>query len=79
MEDKLTQLKDVKDSDNLEEIKKRLEAVTTELNNLSQKLYQQNGAQPGAEGQAQGQAKSDDDVVDADYEVVDDDDEENRK
>ena len=79
VEDKLTQLKDVKDSDNLEEIKKRLEAVTTELNNLSQKLYQQNGAQPGAEGQAQGQAKSDDDVVDADYEVVDDDDEENRK
>lgn len=79
VEDKLTQLKDVKDSDNLEEIKKRLEALTTELNNLSQKLYQQNGAQPGAEGQAQGQAKSDDDVVDADYEVVDDDDEENRK
>ena len=77
VEDKITALKDVVGGNDPDEIKKRTEALTGELNTLSQKLYAQTGAQagaqPGAEAQAgAGQAQGDD-VVDADYEVVDDD------
>lgn len=82
MEDKITALKDVVGGNDPDEIKKRTEALTGELNTLSQKLYAQTGAQagaqPGAEAQAgAGQAQGDD-VVDADYEVVDDDNKEEK-
>ncbi len=82
VEDKITALKDVVGGNDPDEIKKRTEALTGELNTLSQKLYAQTGAQAGAQpgtetqagaGQAQG-----DDVVDADYEVVDDDNKEEK-
>lgn len=73
VEEKITALKDVVGSENLDDIKKRTEALTGELNTLSQKLYAQAGqpageanAEAGAQGAGQG-----DDVVDADYEVVD--------
>ena len=82
VEDKITALKDVVGGNDPDEIKKRTEALTGELNTLSQKLYAQTGAQagaqPGAEVQAgAGQAQGDD-VVDADYEVVDDDNKEEK-
>lgn len=82
VEDKITALKDVVGGNDPDEIKKRTEALTGELNTLSQKLYAQTGAQagaqPGAEAQAgAGQAQGDD-VVDADYEVVDDDNKEEK-
>lgn len=82
VEDKITALKDVVGGNDPDEIKKRTEALTGELNTLSQKLYVQTGAQagaqPGTEAQAgAGQAQGDD-VVDADYEVVDDDNKEEK-
>ena len=56
--------------------------MTGELNTLSQKLYAQTGAQagaqPGAEAQAGAGKAQGDDVVDADYEVVDDDNKEEK-
>ena len=75
VEEKITALKDVVGGENLDDIKKRTEALTGELNTLSQKLYAQAGQQAGeanAETGAAGQGAQGDDVVDADYEVVDD-------
>ena len=63
------ELKKVLGSENVEEIKSKIEELTQELNKMSEKLY----AQAGQQGQA-GQQKKDD-VVDADYEVVDEDEE----
>ncbi len=75
--DKITRLKDVASGEDAEEIRKRTEALTSELNQLSQKLYAQTGQQPGAEASDAAHTQSSDDVVDADYEVVDDDEEKN--
>ncbi|PMS08562.1 molecular chaperone DnaK, partial [Trinickia caryophylli] len=61
-------------SDNLEEITAATEALTEIVQALSVKLYEQSAAEQGAEGE-QGAADSNfkkDNVVDADYEVVDD-------
>lgn len=68
----------------LEAIKKDSEELTKPLYELSTKMYEQAQAAAGAEGAqagagpeaAQGQGKADDNVVDADYKVVDD---ENKK
>ncbi|GGD71641.1 molecular chaperone DnaK [Paenibacillus nasutitermitis] len=63
------------ESDNLEEIKAATEALTEIIQQLSVKLYEQAAqAEQGAEGpQADaGADKGKDNVVDADYEVVDD-------
>ncbi|WP_276874087.1 molecular chaperone DnaK [Levyella massiliensis] len=82
VEDKITALKDVVGGNDPDEIKKRTEALTGELNTLSQKLYAQTGAQagaqPGTEAQAGAGKAQGDDVVDADYEVVDDDNKEEK-
>ncbi|MDD7434339.1 MAG: molecular chaperone DnaK [Peptoniphilaceae bacterium] len=76
VEEKITALKDVANGEDLNEINKRMEALTAELNTISQKLYQQTGAKPEAgEGE---QKKASEDVVDADYEVVDDDENEQK-
>ena len=66
IEDKNKELKDVLNSDNVDEIKKKIEELTTELNKMSEKLYA--NVNPN-------QQKPEDDVVDADYEVVDEEDE----
>ena len=59
-------------TDNLDEIKSKTEELTKELNDMSQRLYQNVGN--NAQGnQSQGNNNDDDDVVDADYEVVDED------
>ncbi len=62
------------ESDNVEEINAATEELTQIIQQLSVKLYEQAGQQPGAEGAADagGEAKGRDNVVDADYEVVDD-------
>lgn len=70
IEAKNKELKDALNTDNVEDIKKKIEELTQELNTMSQKLYANTGAQNSGQNQ-----KSQDDVVDADYEVVDDDEE----
>lgn len=60
-------------SGNIEDIKKDSEALTTPLYELSSKMYEQAAAQEQAQGASQGEQKSDDNVVDADYTVVDED------
>ncbi len=64
------------ETDNLEEINAATEALTEIVQQLSMKLYEQaaqaeQGAEAGA-GASEGAAKKDN-VVDADYEVVDED------
>ncbi|MUK87078.1 molecular chaperone DnaK [Ornithinibacillus sp. L9] len=70
------ELKKALESNDLEEIKAKKEALEEQVQQLSVKLYEQMAAeQQAAQGQ-EGQ-KQDDDVVDADYQEVDD--EENKK
>ncbi|EFK39490.1 MULTISPECIES: molecular chaperone DnaK [Peptoniphilus] len=76
IEDALEALKSVKDSDNLEDIKKKTEDLTQAFYSVSEKIYKDN-ANKGQADNSQGQ-KSDDDVVDADYEVVDDEEDSNK-
>lgn len=77
IEEKLQTLKKALEGDNVEEINKGTEELTNAFHVLAQKMYQ--GAQ--AEGQApnpeeEAKKQDDDNVVDADYEVVDDEDKE---
>ena len=64
IESKKEDLKNSLNSDDIKEIKSKTEALTSELHKLSEKLY----ADAGAQGE---QSAPQDDVVDADYEVVD--------
>ena len=69
IEKAVEELKAVKDGEDLEEIKANTENLTQAFYKISEELYKaQAQAQQGAEGEAQ----HDEDVVDADYEVVDD-------
>ena len=79
IEAKIEELKKVKDSDDIEAVKKAMEEANEAFYSVSQKIYQQTGAQPGAEGVdpnmgAQGgtTGSQDDNVVDADFKVDDD-------
>ena len=61
----------------LEEIKAKIEALTNEFHIMSTKLYEQaqaaaGGTDPGQGDFGQAQQAPDDNVVDADFEVVDD-------
>jgi molecular chaperone DnaK len=69
--------------DDISEVRSAMEGLNGALNELSTKLYQQSGAQSGQPGGGAGQPGGEpagdgtgdkDDVVDADYEVLDDDD-----
>lgn len=94
IEDANAALKSALDANNPDDIKAKMEALTTKFNEVSTKLYQQAGAQAQAEGQgfdpnagaagsgftgdqgAQGSGfggNADDNVVDADFTVVDED------
>ena len=64
---KLEELKTALTTDNVEDIKAKNDALTQEFYKLSEKLYQ------NANPQGQGAEQKKDDVVDADYEVVDED------
>ena len=75
----IEELRQVKDGDNLEEIKNASEKLTGHLHELSSKLYEQQQAQAQASGGdpagGAGDAASpgeEEEVVDADYEVEDD-------
>jgi molecular chaperone DnaK len=64
-------LKQALESDNLDDIKAKKEALEQEVQALSVKLYEQ-AQQQAQQAQSQEQAGNDDDVVDAEYEEVDD-------
>ena len=68
VEEKLEALKKALEGEDNEEIKTKTEELTEAFYAISQKLYEQN-AEAGGEGE--GNAGAADDVVDADYEVVD--------
>jgi molecular chaperone DnaK len=81
VEEKLEALKKVKDGEDVEAIKKATNDLTEAFYAISQKLYQQSGADAGPDmgnmggnaESAQGSAHaSDDNVVDADFKVEDD-------
>ncbi|MFA5527744.1 MAG: molecular chaperone DnaK [Peptostreptococcales bacterium] len=65
---------------NIEEIKAKTEELTTLFHGLSQKLYEQTSqGGAGEQGTQADEAAQDDNVVDADYEVVDDDEQNEKK
>lgn len=66
---KVEALKSILDSGDINDIKAKTDDLTQEMYKLSSKLYENTAQQPGASQES----KKDDDVVDADYEVVDDD------
>lgn len=76
IESAVEDLKKAVESNNVDDMKAKTEALTNEFHALSSKLYQQqasqNATQGASETDSQG-ASHDDNVVDADYEVVDDD------
>ncbi|WP_353096090.1 molecular chaperone DnaK [Tissierella praeacuta] len=68
VEAKLEELKKSLEGDNYDEIKKKTEELTEAFYSISQKMYENAGGNPGEDT-----SKANDDVVDADYEVVDED------
>ena len=66
----IEELKAVKDSDNLDEIKAKTEELTKAFYAVSEEIYK--NANPN-QGQGDTTSKPEEDVVDADYEVVDED------
>ncbi|WP_026476288.1 molecular chaperone DnaK [Alkaliphilus transvaalensis] len=66
-------LKKAIEADNLEDMKKGVEDLTNAFHAISQQMYQQTGAE-GANPEAEAQGAQDDNVVDAEYEEVSDDD-----
>ncbi len=78
IEDKLEELKKVKDGEDIEAIKKATEELTQAFYAVSSKLYQQEGAQAGPDmgnmggADAHAENANDDNVVDADFKVEDD-------
>lgn len=73
IQEKIDQLRKALEGSNVEEIKAKTEELSQEFYSISQKLYQQ-ASQGTQTGSASNDAKGNDDVVDADYEVMDDDD-----
>ncbi len=67
VQEKLEALKKSLETDDTDDIKNKTEGLQEEFHAISQKLYEQAGG-------GQGGANPQDDVVDADYEVVDEDD-----
>ncbi|NLJ79239.1 MAG: Hsp70 family protein, partial [Tissierellia bacterium] len=72
VEEKLDALKKALEGDDIEDIKAKTEELTQEFYQISQKMYEQAQEQGADAGAGAG---ADDDVVDADYEVVDDEEE----
>ncbi len=70
IESAVEKLKEVNKGTDLQAIKDATDAVQQAFYKVSEKLYQQSGAQPGA-GAGTGYQGGSDDVVDADYETVD--------
>ena len=68
----LEDLKKALEGTDIEDIKKKTEVLTNEFHTLSSKLYQQAQQAGGGEADGQEEAPKDENVVDADFEVVDD-------
>ncbi|OPL07785.1 MAG: molecular chaperone DnaK [delta proteobacterium ML8_F1] len=70
IEEKREALKQALDNDDADGMKLGIKELTEAINPIAERLYKKNAAQEGAADQTADSA--DDDVVDADYEVVDD-------
>ncbi len=71
---KLDNLKKANESDDIEKIKKSVDDLNTAWQKVSQQMYQQAQNQQDSQPQPENNKKESDDVQDADYEVVEDDD-----
>jgi molecular chaperone DnaK len=85
IEEGLKELEKVKSSENIEEIEAAMKKVESASHKLAEKMYQKvqaaggAGAPPPDMNANQGEARGDDNVVDADFEVVDEDDKKKKK
>ena len=79
IQEKLDKLKETLKGTNTEDIKKATEDLTNIFYGISSKIYQQQQAQNPGQNPNQGQGQNNqDNVYDADYKVVDDDNKENK-
>ena len=74
IQDKIDQLKKALEGSNVDDIKAKTEELSQEFYSISQRLYQQQANTGTQTGGTSNNKKGNDDVVDADYEVMDDDD-----
>ncbi len=70
VETKLEELKNALESDNMDDIKKKTEELNEEFYKISEKLYADASPEDGGQG---GETQPEEDVVEGDYEVVDED------
>jgi molecular chaperone DnaK len=75
IDDDLANLKKELEGSDTEAIKKATEALTESFHAVSQKMYEQAAQQTQENGQAGENPQDDDNIVDADYKVVDDEEE----
>lgn len=73
VEEEVAKLKKALEGDNIEEIKTQTEQLTNAFHVIAQKMYEQTAAQQGEAQGSEENGPKDDNVVDADYEVMDDD------
>ncbi|HHT50314.1 MAG TPA: molecular chaperone DnaK [Eubacteriaceae bacterium] len=74
IEDKLAKLKKELEGNNTQDIKKATEELNESFHAISQKMYEQAAQQAQAEDSQEGKTpQEDDNIVDADYKVVDED------
>ena len=73
IENAVSDLKSALEGDDKEQIEAKTAALGEASSGLAQRLYEQQAAEGGAEGEAGSEAPADDDVVDAEFEEVDDD------
>ena len=77
IENAITDLETANKSDDIESIKKKMDALMKAMEPISQRIYQeasQADAAPKSGAQESQESKADDNIVDADYKIVDDDD-----
>jgi molecular chaperone DnaK len=76
----ITDLETANKSDDIEAIKKKMDALMKTMEPISQRIYReasQADAAPKSGAQESQESKADDNIVDADYKIVDDDNEKN--
>jgi len=77
IENAITDLETANKSEDVESIKKKMDALMKAMEPISQRIYQeasQADAAPESGAQESQESKADDNIVDADYKIVDDDD-----
>lgn len=77
IENAITDLETANKSEDVESIKKKMDALMKAMEPISQRIYQeasQADAAPKSGAQESQESKADDNIVDADYKIVDDDD-----